>query len=103
MAREAIEEIKRAEEQAKKIVSDAHDRSAELISEAIKAEKTADKEQDLLLKNQYDSAYSEAKKKAEEISRQSIENAKIKTRDEAEIISAKKEEAIKKVIECVLS
>lgn len=103
MAREAIEEIKRAEEQAKKIVSDAHDRSSELISEAIKAEKTADEEQDLLLKNQYDSAYSEAKKKAEEISRQSIENAKSKTRDEAEIISAKKEEAIKKVIERVLS
>lgn len=103
MAREAIEEIKRAEEEAKNIVADALVMSEELISEAMRAEKAADGELDILLKKEYDRAYAEAEKNADDISRQSIEAANRQTREEAAVIAGKKEDAIKKVIECVLS
>lgn len=103
MALEAINEIKKAEDEAIRIVADAQGTAEELIKMAKEQENAADAELEDFIKKEHTKAVLAAKEKAEDNRRDAISNAKNQAKAEADDILLKKETAVKKVIEYILS
>lgn len=102
MAKEAIEEIKRAEEAAKLIIGEAEEKAAQILKEA--ANSAAQSEQALkdAQKQEYDRAVSAAAECADKISYTSEQKAREKAEAERKRIFERKEIAAAKVKEAIL-
>lgn len=102
MAKEAIEEIKRAEEAAKQMLEEAEKKAAEITADASKQAAQSKQELKDSLKQEYDKALADAKKKVNDISILAENAAKDKAESEKKRIFQKKETAIEKVMEAIL-
>ena len=99
MAKEAIEEIKRAEESAKQIIVSAEEKAAQLVKDAVQKAESSENELRSALKVEYDNALNEAKAKADSISVSAAHSSESNAESERKRILAKKEKAIKMVWE----
>ena len=102
MAKEALDIIKTAEENAKNIVISAHGESEKIINTAIKENEDKLKKLEDELNNEFSIAKAEAYKKAEEKSRENIKTGNDYANELKENLAKNKEKAINAVIKAVL-
>ena len=103
MAREAIEEIKKAEKKASEIIENAHIEAEKIINDAFNADEKLSKELDLQLENELNLAIAKAQQEADSIGKQNTSDAQKQASLAEEKFLKGKQKAIKKVIEAVLS